>query len=45
MKGLIKVNVTDFYSFHKVTEDDIRKEISKLDGSKVVPVGDILWKC
>ena len=26
-------NVTDFFSFHEITEDEIRKEISKLDGS------------
>ena len=34
-------NVTDLFSFHKITEDEIRKEISKLDGSKATPVGDI----
>ena len=34
-------NVTDLFSFHEITEDEIRKEISKLDGSKVIPVGDI----
>lgn len=34
-------NVTDFFSFHEVTEDEIRKEISKIDGSKVPQVGDI----
>ena len=27
-------NVTDLFSFHEITEDKIRKEISKLDGSK-----------
>ena len=34
-------NVTDLFSFHETTEDEIRKEISKLDGSKATPVGDI----
>ena len=34
-------NVTDLFSLHKVTEDEIRKEFSKLDGSKANPVGDI----
>ena len=34
-------NVTDLFSFHEITEDEIRKEISKLDGSKATPVGDI----
>ena len=29
-------NVTDFFSFHEITEDEIRK-----DGSKATPVGDI----
>ena len=33
-------NVTDF-SFHEITEDEIQKEISKLDGSKATPVGDM----
>ena len=37
-------NVTDLFSFHKVTEDEIRKEISNLDGSKATPVGDIVKK-
>ena len=35
------LNVTDLFSFHEITEDEIRKEISKLDGSKATPVGDI----
>ena len=35
-------NVTDLFSFHEITEDEIQKEVSKLDGSKVTPVGDIL---
>ena len=35
-------NVTDSFSFHETTEDEIRKEISKLDSSKATPVGDIL---
>ena len=34
-------HVTDFFSFHKITGDEIRKEISKLDGSKATLVGDI----
>ena len=34
-------NVTDLFSFHEITEDEIRKEISKVDGSKASPVGDI----
>ena len=34
-------NVTDLFSFHGITEDETRKEISKLDGSKATPVGDI----
>ena len=33
--------MTDLFSFHEITEDEIRKEISKLDGSKVTPVGNI----
>ena len=34
-------HVTDFFSFHEITGDEIRKEISKLDGSKATLVGDI----
>ena len=34
-------NVTDLFSFHEITEDEIQREISKLDGSKATPVGDI----
>ena len=34
--------MTDLFSFHEITEDEIRKEVSKLVGSKVTPVGDIL---
>ena len=34
-------NVTDLFSFHEITEDEIRKEISKLDGSEATPIGDI----
>ena len=34
-------NVTDSFSFHEITEDEIQKGISKLDGSKATPVGDI----
>ena len=35
------VNVTGFLSFHEITEAEIRKEISKLDGFEATPVGDI----
>ena len=35
------LNVTDLFSFHEITEDEVRKEISKLNGSKATPVGDI----
>ena len=34
-------NVTYLLSFHEITEDEIWKRISKLDGSKATPVGDI----
>ena len=33
--------MTDLFSFHGITEDEIRKEISKLDGSEATPVWDI----
>ena len=33
--------MTDLFYFHEITEDEIRKEISKLDGSKATPVDDI----
>ena len=33
--------MTDLFYFHEITEDEIRQEISKLDGSKATPVGDI----
>ena len=33
--------MTDIFSFHDITEDEVRKEISKLDGSKAIPVADI----
>ena len=33
--------MTNLFSFHKITEDEIRKKISKLDGSKAIPVGYI----
>ena len=35
------LNVTDLFYFHEISEDEIRKEISKLDSSKPTPVGDI----
>ena len=34
-------NVTHLFPFYEITEDEIRKEISKLNGSKATPVGDI----
>ena len=34
-------NVTNLFAFHEITEDEIRKEISKLYGSKATPAGDI----
>ena len=44
-QGILKIkkaiNVTDLFSFHEITEDETQKEISKLDGSKATPVGDI----
>ena len=33
-------NVSDLFSFHETSEDETRKEISKLDGSKATPFGD-----
>ena len=33
--------MTDLFSFHEINEDENRKEISKLGGSKATPVGDI----
>ena len=33
--------MSDLLSFHEITEDEIRKDISKLDGSKATPIGDI----
>ena len=33
--------MTVLFPFREITEDEIRKEISKLDGSKATPVGDI----
>ena len=36
------LNAADLFSFHEITQDEIRKKISKLDGSKASPVGDIL---
>ena len=41
MKIKKAINVTDLFSFHEITEDETQKEISKLDGSKTTPVGDI----
>ena len=31
----------DKFSFHEVTEHEVRQEILKLDGTKTTPVGDI----
>ena len=33
--------MSDLFSFHETTEDETRKEISKLDGSKATPFGDV----
>ena len=33
--------MTDLFSFRKITEDEIRKAISKLVGSKATPIDDI----
>ena len=44
IKEVFNVTVSSIFSFHKVTEDEIRKEISNLDGSKATPVGDIVKK-
>ena len=41
MKIKKEFNVTDLFCFRGITEDEIRKEISKLDGSKATPVDDI----
>ena len=35
-----KFNVTDLFSFDEITENEIRKTISKLDGSKATQVGN-----
>ena len=42
LKNKKTCNVTDLFYFHEISEDEIRKEISKLDGSKATPVGNIL---
>ena len=41
MKIKKEFNVADLFSLHEISEDEIRKEISKLDGSKATPVGDV----
>ena len=33
--------MTDLFSFHEIAKDEIRKEISKLDGSKATAAGTI----
>ena len=45
-QGILKIkkvyfDVTDLFSLHEVTEDEIQQKISKLDGSKATSVGDI----
>ena len=40
-QSILKIkNTFNLFSFHEITEGEIRKEISKLDGSKATPVGD-----
>ena len=34
-------NVTDLFSVHEITEDEIQKKTSKRDGSKATPAGNI----
>ena len=34
-------NTLDTFSFHEVSEDEVRQEILRLDGTKSTPVGDI----
>ena len=34
-------NTPDNFSFHEVSEDEVRQEILRLDGTKSTPVGDI----
>ena len=41
MKIKKEFSVADLFSLHEISEDEIRKEISKLDGSKATPVGDV----
>ena len=41
LKILEALNTPDNFSFHDVSEDEVRSEISKLDGTKSTPVGDI----
>ena len=38
----IKEILTDLFPFQDVTDNEIQKEISKLDSSKAISVGDIL---
>ena len=35
-------NTPERFFFHKVSEDEVRQEILRLDGTKFTPVGDIL---
>ena len=37
------INTTEKFSFFRVTEDEVRKFIMNLDGSKANPVGDICY--
>ena len=41
--GKIKkaINITEKFSFRHVKDDEVRKYIMNLDGSKAIPVGDI----
>ena len=34
-------NITEYFSFHQVTELEVRKEIENLNNSKATPTGDI----
>ena len=38
----VKEILTDLFPFQDVTDNEIQKEISKLDSSKAISVGDIL---
>ena len=44
-QGILEIqeafNTPDNFSFHAVSEDEVRREILRLDGTKSTPVGDI----